>query len=102
MSAARDSNYDLIAIGGGFAGLATVARASQLGLKAAVFERSTEQRHICSSRYSTGVFSILGTDPTAEEDQVYSIIMSATDNTAQPEICPVVRVQCGARLSLAH
>ena len=79
-------DYDLIAIGGGFAGLTTVARASQLGLKAAVFERSTAQKHMCSSRVATGVFSILGTGPNTEEDLIYSIIMSATDNTARPEI----------------
>lgn len=79
-------DYDLVAVGGGFAGLTAVARASQLGLRAAVFERSSDERHMCSSRVATGVFTFLGTDPTADVEEIYGIIMSATDGTARPEI----------------
>ena len=79
-------DYDLVAVGGGFAGLTAVARASQLGLRAAVFERSSDERHMCSSRVATGVFTFLGTDPTADVEEIYDIIMSATDGTARPEI----------------
>ncbi len=52
--------FDVIAVGGGFSGLMTSCRAAQLGLKAAVLEQRPEPLYPCSSRYSTGVFGVMG------------------------------------------
>ena len=53
-------SLDVIAVGGGFSGLVTACRAAELGCKAAVLEERPEALYPCSSRYSTGVFGVMG------------------------------------------
>ena len=54
--------FDVVAIGGGFAGLIAANRAAELGLRAAVLERETDDRYLCNSRYTTGIAHILFQD----------------------------------------
>ena len=42
--------FDLIAIGGGFAGTVAALRAAELGLKVAVMERGQGEHYMCNSR----------------------------------------------------
>jgi flavin-dependent dehydrogenase len=56
---AIEHEFDLVAIGGGFAGLATALRGAELGLRTAVVEQGAEDRYLCSSRWAGGIFSRL-------------------------------------------
>ena len=77
------NEVDVCVVGGGLAGSTAVARASQLGLRAVLLEKSAEEHYLCNSRMTAGVFhlavrSIL--DPPAELEKA---ILSAT-HSAQP------------------
>ena len=54
--------FDLISVGEGYAGLAAASRAAQLGLKAAVLERGSEELYACNSRYAGGVMHVSYTE----------------------------------------
>lgn len=82
--------FDLITVGGGFSGLVTACRAGQLGLKAAVLESRTEERYPCSSRYSTGVFGVMGISLANRPEVLVQAIIEGTGGTANPDLARVV------------
>ena len=77
---------DLLAVGGGFAGLVAANRAAELGLAAAVIERGSEADYICNSRVSTGVFHCGLWDVQEPPDVLYDRIMEITDGEARPDL----------------
>ena len=82
--------FDLVTIGGGFSGLVTACRAAQLGLKAAVLEARAEERYPCSSRYSSGVFGVMGISLANRPDRLARAIVEGTDGTADPALAQAV------------
>ena len=62
--------YDLVCVGGGYAGLSAAARATQLGLKAAVLERGNDVLYACNSRVAGGVMHVSYTDPASAPEQL--------------------------------
>ncbi|MCE9641393.1 MAG: FAD-dependent oxidoreductase [Betaproteobacteria bacterium] len=50
-----NTEFDVVIIGGGIAGLTAAGRASQAGLRVAVLERGTDENYACNSRYSGGI-----------------------------------------------
>jgi fumarate reductase flavoprotein subunit len=82
--------FDVITVGGGFSGLVTACRAGELGLAAAVLEARTEERYPCSSRYSTGVFGVMGISLTNPPEMLVQAIMEGTGATADPDLARVV------------
>ena len=77
---------DLLAVGGGFAGLVSANRAAELGLAAAVIERGATADYICNSRVSTGAFHCAMWSVEEPPDVLYDRIMDITDNHARPEL----------------
>jgi len=77
-------SLDLIAMGGGFAGMVTACRAAQLGLKVAVLEKESEERYRCNSRWTTGVFSVMGQPARSAMEHLVDTITKGTDGTAKP------------------
>jgi fumarate reductase flavoprotein subunit len=53
-----DGRFDLIAMGGGLAGLSAALRALELGGRALVLEASDEPRHLCASRVNGGILHV--------------------------------------------
>jgi fumarate reductase flavoprotein subunit len=51
-------HFDLVAIGGGFAGLCAAVRGAELGLRTAVIEAGTDENYLCSSRWAGGIFHV--------------------------------------------
>lgn len=82
--------FDLLTIGGGFSGLVTACRAAELGLRAAVLEARTEERYPCSSRWSTGVFGVMGISLANPPDVLAGAILEGTDGTADPALARAV------------
>ena len=78
--------FDLVTFGAGLSGLVTACRASQLGLKVAVLEQETSDRHPCSSRYSTGVGNVAGAPINRPFDEVADAIDHASGGHAKPEL----------------
>ena len=56
--AERAEEFDLVSIGGGFAGLVAALRAAELGLRSAVLEKGEDERYLCSSRWAGGIFHV--------------------------------------------
>jgi len=84
------SRFDVIAVGGGFSGLVAACRAAQLGLKAAVLEQRPEARYPCSSRYSTGVFGVMGSSLMSPPETLRRAILDGTGGLAKPELAACI------------
>ena len=52
------THFDLVTIGGGFAGLCAAVRGAELGLRTAVLEAGTDGIYLCSSRWAGGIFHV--------------------------------------------
>lgn len=78
---------DLLAVGGGFAGLVAANRAAELGLAAAVIERGSEADYICNSRISTGVFHCGLWDVQESPDVLYDRIMGIAYGACRSKLC---------------
>ncbi len=77
-------NFDLISVGGGYAGLAAAARAAQLGLKAAVLERGAGEFYPCNSRVAGGVMHVSYHDPMDDAALLARAITEITAGYADP------------------
>ena len=74
--------FDVVTVGGGFAGLIVANRCAQLGLRAAVLEKEIDARHACNSRLTTGIAHILFQDMRLPADRLLEIINKGTEGEA--------------------
>lgn len=84
------SNYEVIVIGGGIAGLVAANRAAELGKRTVVLERGTEDRYLCSTRYTGGTFHISFTDVMAGEDKLAEVIDKTTRGFARKDLAGAI------------
>jgi len=85
-----DSNYEVIVIGGGIAGLVTANRAAELGKRTALLEKGTEDRYLCSTRYTGGTFHICLTDLLSGEDKLARRIETTTRGFARKDLSDAI------------
>ncbi len=74
--------FDVIAVGGGFAGLIAANRCAQLGLRTAILEKETAGRALNNSRYTTGIAHILFQDMRLPGEHLLAIINKGTEGEA--------------------
>ena len=84
------TQFDVVAIGGGFSGLVPACRAADLGLTAAVLEARAETLYPCSSRYSTGVAHVMSLPILSEPDRLYRAIMEGSGSNARPALARAI------------
>ncbi len=77
---------DLLAVGGGFAGMTAANRALELGLSAAVVERGVASDYMCNSRVSTGAVHCAMRSVDEPETALFERILEMTDGAASPEL----------------
>ena len=87
---AGTDNFDVIVIGGGIAGLVAANRAAELGQRAVVLEKGTDEKYLCNSRYTYGTFHIHFSDVGADEDALYDKIESCTEGFARKDLARAV------------
>jgi fumarate reductase flavoprotein subunit len=75
---------DVAVIGGGIAGMVTATRAAQGGARVLVFERSAEDRYLCNSRITAGIFHCALNSVTTPPVELERCINEATSGTAEP------------------
>src|SRR5687767_10260007 len=92
-----DTNYDVIVIGAGIAGLIAANRAAQLGKHVVVLEKSTEEKYLCNSRYTYGTFHIHYTDVEADEKLLLGKIEACTEGYARKDLARAI-AKSGRRL----
>lgn len=73
---------DVIVIGGGVAGLTAAVRSSQLGLSTLVLEKLSEDRYVCNSRLTGGVFHLALNDINQAPEVLVDAIMKSTGGAA--------------------
>jgi succinate dehydrogenase/fumarate reductase flavoprotein subunit len=88
-------HFDLIAIGGGFAGLCAALRGAELGLRTAVLEAGTGDDYLCSSRWAGGIFHVSYHDVRLSRDELLGAIERQTSGEADPALAKAVAEDAG-------
>jgi fumarate reductase flavoprotein subunit len=88
-------SFDLVAIGGGLAGLVAALRGAELGLRTAVLEKGEEPSYLCSSRYAAGVFHVSYRDVKLAKPDLIAAINQATGGEAVPALVEAIAADCG-------
>jgi fumarate reductase flavoprotein subunit len=78
--------FDLVAIGGGFAGLCAALRGAELGLRTAVLEAGADDSYLCSSRWAGGIFHVSYHDVKLAPEELVAAIDRQTNNEADPAL----------------
>lgn len=81
---------DLAVIGGGIAGMIAANRAAQRGLRTVVLEKGAEDRYLCNSRFTGGVFHVAFHNPMRPADDLRRIIDAATGGAAAPGMAAAI------------
>ena len=79
-------SFDLVIVGGGFAGLVAANRATQLGLKVVVLERGADETYACNSRYAGGVLHISYHDVMDPPSDLARAMEKITEGYADPAL----------------
>src|SRR5579864_2389547 len=87
-------NFDLVAIGGGFAGLCAAVRGAELGLRTAVLETGADEAYRCSSRWAGGIFHVSYHDVKLPPEELVAAIGRQTGGEADPELAAAVAGNC--------
>lgn len=87
-----EEQFDLIAVGGGLAGLSAAARAAQLGARVAVIEKGEQADYPCNSRFSGGVIHVAQNDVKLPEAELREIAAAATQGYVDPELLEIMVV----------
>src|SRR6476661_2242383 len=88
------AEFDLVAIGGGFAGLCAAVRGAELGLRTAVVEKGEDERYLCSSRWAGGIFHVSYHDIRLPPAELVAAIERATSSEAEPELAAAIARDC--------
>ena len=88
-------HFDLVAIGGGFAGLCAALRGAELGLRTAVVEAGADDGYLCSSRWAGGIFHVSYHDVKLSPVELIAAIERQTGGEADPELAAAIAEDAG-------
>ena len=88
-------DFDLVAIGGGFAGLCAALRGAELGLRTAVLEAGADDRYLCSSRWAGGIFHVSYHDVKLGQEELIAAINRQTSGEADPVLATAIAEDTG-------
>ncbi len=88
-------HFDLVAIGGGFAGLCAALRGAELGLRTAVLEAGADDDYLCSSRWAGGIFHVSYHDVKLGREELVAAIDRQTGGEADPALAAAVPEDAG-------
>lgn len=88
-------HFDLVAIGGGFAGLCAAVRGAELGLRTAVLEAGAGEGYLCSSRWAGGIFHVSYHDVKLSPDALLAAINRQTDGEADQDLAAAIAADAG-------
>jgi succinate dehydrogenase/fumarate reductase flavoprotein subunit len=91
-------HFDLVAIGGEFAGLCAALRAAELGLRTAIVEAGADDGYLCSSRWAGGIFHVSYHDVKLSPDELIAAINRQTGGEADPELAAAIAGDCARTL----
>ena len=88
-------DFDLIAIGGGLAGLCAALRGAELGLRTAVLEAGADDGYLCSSRWAGGIFHVSYHDVKLSPEELVAAIERQTGGEVEPALAAAVAEDAG-------
>lgn len=88
-------HFDLVAIGGGFAGLCAAVRGAELGLRTAVLEAGAGEGYRCSSRMAGGIFHVSYHDVKLSADELLAAINRQTSGETDQELAAAIAADAG-------
>jgi fumarate reductase flavoprotein subunit len=88
-------HFDLVAIGGGFAGLCAAVRGAELGLRTAIVEAGADDDYLCSSRWAGGIFHVSYHDVKLDSETLIAAIDRQTGGEAEPELVAAIAADAG-------
>ena len=88
-------HFDLVAIGGGFAGICAAVRGAELGLRTAVLETGTDEGYLCSSRWAGGIFHVSYHDVKLTPDELLTAINRQTGGETDQELAAAIAADAG-------
>ncbi len=88
-------DFDVVVVGGGFAGLTAANRAAEHGLRVALVERGADERYACNSRYSGGVIHIAFHNVKDRPETLLEVISDATAGKADPALASALATTSG-------
>lgn len=94
-----DGRFDLIAIGGGLAGLSAALRAVELGGRALVLEASGDPRHLCASRVNGGILHVAFRSVLADPATLVEAVTGATHGFVEPRLARALADNAGRATS---
>lgn len=86
----QEARTDAVVIGGGVSGLVAALRAAQGGLRVLVLEKLQEERYVCNSRLTQGVWHCGLADLLSEPAVLEARIMEVTAQSARKDLSHVV------------
>jgi fumarate reductase flavoprotein subunit len=89
------THFDLVAIGGGFAGLCAAVRGAELGLRTAVLEAGTHDSYLCSSRWAGGIFHVSYHDVKLSPDELLAAINRQTNGETEQQLAAAIATDAG-------
>jgi len=87
--------FDLVAIGGGFAGLCAALRGAELGQRSAVVEAGADEDYLCSSRWAGGIFHVSYHDVKLSRDELIAAINRQTGGETDPALVAAIAEDAG-------
>ncbi|HJU17254.1 MAG TPA: FAD-dependent oxidoreductase [Stellaceae bacterium] len=88
-------HFDLVAIGGGFAGLCAAVRGAELGLRTAVLEAGPDEGYPCNSRWAGGIFHVSYHDVKLSPEELLAAINRQTGGEADQELAAAIAADAG-------
>ncbi|MSQ20276.1 MAG: FAD-binding protein [Betaproteobacteria bacterium] len=81
---------DVAIVGGGISGMIAGLVAAQAGKKVRIYEKSPEERYICNSRITSGIFHICNEDIRRDPAELEQLILTVTEGCADPQLAKAV------------
>jgi fumarate reductase flavoprotein subunit len=81
-----DISANIVVVGGGIAGMVAAVRAAESGLRAIVLERNTEERYLCATRISGGVFHCCIKNVMSPPEELEAAILAQAGDAARPDL----------------
>lgn len=86
----QQTDFDVVIIGGGIAGMVAANRAAQLNLRPLVLEKGTDAKYRCNTRFTGGTMHICLREITLDEATLKEKILESTAGFVKDELATLI------------
>jgi fumarate reductase flavoprotein subunit len=81
---------DIAVVGAGISGMISAVRSAQGGRRVIVFEKTTDERYVCNSRLTAGIWHCCQMDVLSDPGGLEAKILEVTGGAARPDLARAV------------